>query len=134
MSNKQNNQTKQSNTVDVYYMGSCSFIVPVYEKKEAGEVGAINSSRAIFIEGGAGIAFSDKDRAIRNRTSVKTTLSAEDYNIVKEDSGFKAKVAAGFITINTPPTEIKKDKSAQLTTDGIKKKNPKVVAVTNAPN
>ena len=113
-------------------MGSCDFVIPTYAKKAEGETtGGRTIEKSVIIKGGAGVAFSDAERAKKNQTSVLTVVSGSDYDLIKENPVFKQKLAAGFIKVGSEPTELKTDKSAQITEAQLKRKNKSIKATTD---
>lgn len=110
----------------IYYTGSNDFVVPTeYEKRVDGDSSSKKTIKSsVLIKGGFGVAYgTSKER--RNSGAVMTEITAEELKAVEEHPAFIRKVRNGFITIGKPPTDSKKDKSAQTTESDFKKKNPK---------
>lgn len=116
---KTETKTEAGKMTDVYYMGSSSFVVPMYEELEKGQTGARKMINPIIINGGANVAYSDPEKAIRKSQYKKTTVSAEQLKQLEANPSFIRKKKAGFITIGEAPKVIKADKSAQLTVEAV---------------
>ncbi len=76
--------------------------------------------QAIIIKGGANVT--DPKTLNRNVKYKETEVTAAELEILKANPGFMRRVDRGFISIGKVPTDIKKDKSAQITEKEMKAK------------
>ncbi len=103
----------------IYSQASNDVVIPTYANKgeKDGKKSQSNNviEKAIIIKGGANVAFSASNKLHRNTKWAVTEVSAEQLETLKSHKGFMRRVKAGFISIDQEPTELKADKSAQLT-------------------
>ena len=111
----------------VYSTGSADTVFAFYEKNLSGGVSVVRHK--ILIKGGHGVAGKD----LVTPYGVKTEVSDEELELLKNHVVFKRKVANGFLTIVTGKAEdaskvaedmVGKDRSAPLTPKDFESKNP----------
>lgn len=103
----------------IYSQASNDVVIAKYATKgeKDGKKSQSNNviEKAIIVKGGANVAFSASNKLQRNTKWAVTEVNAEDLEILKAHKGFMRRVKRGFISIDQEPTELKADKSAQLT-------------------
>ena len=108
----------------IYSQASNDFVVPTYEKKKDPKEQSSNViESAIIVKGGANVAWSASNKHQRNPKWAITEVSDTELETLKSHSGFMRRVKRGFITIDEQPTELKTDKSAQMTEAQLKSKS-----------
>ena len=110
--------------IKIYSMASNDFVLPTYEKQEAGVQSSNVIKSAIVIKGGANVAHSASNKHERNPKFGMTEMTAEELETLKNHAGFMRRVKRGFITIDDLPKELKADKSAQMTEKQLNAKAP----------
>ena len=108
----------------IYSQASNDFVVPTYEKKEDAKIQSSNViESAIIIKGGANVAFSAANKTQRNTKWAITEVDADQLATLKDNKGFMRRVKRGFISIDQEPSDLKMDKSAQITEKQMKAKS-----------
>ncbi len=110
---------KENKLTKIYSQASNDVVIPKYKDKgEKGEKRSQSNNvieKAIIIKGGANVAYSASNKLQRNTKWAVTEVTAEELEILKAHKGFMRRVKRGFISIDQEPSELKADKSAQLT-------------------
>ena len=108
----------------IYSQASNDFVIPTYEKKEDAKIQSSNViESAIIIKGGANVAFSAANKTQRNTKWAITEVDADQLATLKDNKGFMRRVKRGFISIDQEPSDLKMDKSAQITEKQMKEKS-----------
>lgn len=127
-----------SDSVYIYSTLSQSTAYTLYKERTPGSIP--QAIKAVTLNAGANVI----DKALVTPYGVVTQVSAEDYELLKENRSFKTHVAGGFLKVSkskTDPEKVAKDmtpkdKSAQPTTEDLVDQgaNPAAVpAATPAP-
>lgn len=114
----------------IYSQASNDFVIPTYQKRDAKVQAPHDIESAIIIAGGANVAFSASNKTQRETKWAITEVTAEQLETLKAHKGFMRRVKNGYITIGEEPTELKADKSAQMTEKQLKAKAPNATPKT----
>ena len=117
---------KENKLTKIYSQASNDVVISKYADKgeKDGKKSQSNNviEKAIIVKGGANVAYSASNKLQRNTKWAVTEVTAEELEILKAHKGFMRRVKRGFISIDQEPSELKADKSAQLTPEQISKK------------
>ena len=107
----------------IYSQASNDFVLATYKKKDAKEQSSNVIESAIIIKGGANVAFSASNKTQRKTKWAITEVDEKQLETLKAHKGFMRRVKRGFITIDEEPSELKADKSAQMTENQLESKS-----------
>ena len=117
---------KETKLTKIYSQASNDVVITKHKDKgeKDGKKSQSNNviEKAIIIKGGANVAYSASNKLQRNTKWAVTEVTAEELEILKAHKGFMRRVTRGFISIDQEPSELKADKSAQITEKQIKAK------------
>ncbi len=123
---------KENKLTKIYSQASNDVVISKYADKgeKDGKKSQSNNviEKAIIVKGGANVAYSASNKLQRNTKWAVTEVTAEELEILKAHKGFMRRVSRGFISIDQEPSELKEDKSAQLTEKQIESKTKAKVA------
>ncbi len=123
---------KENKLTKIYSQASNDVVISKYADKgeKDGKKSQSNNviEKAIIVKGGANVAFSASNKLQRNTKWAVTEVTAKELEILKAHKGFMRRVKRGFISIDQEPSELKADKSAQLTEKQIESKTKAKVA------
>ncbi len=123
---------KENKLTKIYSQASNDVVISKYADKgeKDGKKSQSNNviEKAIIVKGGANVAYSASNKLQRNTKWAVTEVTAEELEILKAHKGFMRRVKRGFISIDQEPSELKADKSAQLTEKQIEGKTKAKVA------